>query len=214
MVASNDRTHELRAHKLTTLILSFIDGGKRDPKEVASVLQVIHDHPRDFLQRLGLTDSGLEFVREIQVHEECFHPKEDFQTCEWLWISDEMGRLVRSAKCIDSVPASTLRLSRLKQAMDDEEIINKAGEKQHVFTDMSIFLAWLHQILRRQKDGPESAEQLLPTDRWTVFHVDTDGGRFAVDVRWSSVDRRWYVDCYRLYDYQWGGGTCAVSSNC
>lgn len=160
----------------------------------------------------------LEFVREIHVPErnEPFNPEEDFRACKWLWLSNNMKSLVQSAKPIGSAPAGTLTLSRLKRSMNDNEIMGAAGgEEQHVFHDVSVFLTWVHQILHRQAKGPESEEELLPTDgRWTIFHVDVGDGVFAVYVHWRFAYREWDAYCDPLYGCRWSVGDYAVSSNC
>ena len=159
---------------------------------------------------------GLEFVRTIEVHgrDTPFHPDTDF--CgDHLWFSSAMKDLVRRVKPIDSAPATTLPLCRLKRRLNDAEIVNAAGGRnKHVFRDPGVFLALLDQILRRQAKGPEGEEQLLPTNTWIIFHVEVDGGFLAVDVHWGSILREWGVHCRRLDDDRWREGGCAVSSNC
>ena len=51
MVADNDRGQELRANRLWSKIAIFLERGNRDAKNVADVLQVIHDD-RNFAEKL------------------------------------------------------------------------------------------------------------------------------------------------------------------
>ena len=104
----------------------------------------------------------------------------------------------------------TLKHYDLPENMNDAEIRVELGE-DHVFEDASEFCATLAGMIDIQSGG--KAGRLLNNGRANIFYVRGTGGEvFAVRALWSSDDREWDVDAFRLDDYRWRAGYRAFSA--
>lgn len=217
MVANTDQ--KARLFDLFTGVGELVRDGKRDPEQVADVLQVIKEKknfseillakaaskPRLLLEMVGTTT--------IAATTKKFVAREKFvvNTAEGAPVKISGVESNFEAWFLDKVEEHfaeiVLRYGKLRRWSRDIQIISELGGEEKAETT----LAAVYALMELQKDGKKGA--LLTNGYANIFYVrDVNGILCAVGVRWRGGG--WHVGAYSVGDPdEWFDGSRVFARN-
>ena len=199
-----------RLFKLNGTIAKLVMDGKRNPKEVADVLQTIVDGNPNL--------SILEFISTVGVSSTTspFSAKDRFvintDRKAKVKISDLGGNFTKwflsgSGKIEDPITEQVLRCHRLRQTSADTSIIAELGDE----TKAETTLTELYSLMEKQGNGEDGV--LLNNGYANIFYIrDQNGVLRAVYAFWHGFSWLMYA-CELEGPSGWCGGYLVFSRN-